>query len=50
MNYKNVIISGHTAGLSEHNRERSRKLIIRNIERFLAGETLLNTVKKRAEY
>ena len=50
MNYKNVIISGHTAGLSEHNRERSRKLIIKNIERFLAGETLLNTVNKQTEY
>ena len=34
MNYKNVIISGHTAGLSEHNRERSRKLIIKTLNAF----------------
>lgn len=46
----NVIISPHTAGLSEHNRSRSLELIKSNIERFVHGLHLLNQVNKELGY
>ena len=48
--YSNVVISNHVAGLSEFNRDRSKLLIAKNIERFVAGDNLLNVVNKISEY
>ncbi len=43
----NVIVTEHTAGLSDHNRQRSRELIATNIRRFVRGQHLLNVVDKQ---
>ena len=47
---KNTIISNHSAGLSDKNRERARELIIKNIKRFLKNKPLLNIVDKTKGY
>jgi phosphoglycerate dehydrogenase-like enzyme len=36
----NVLITGHSAGLSQGNPESSCALVIRNLRRFHEGETL----------
>ena len=46
----NVILTHHTAGHSDQNRNRSKKLVTDNIEKFLMRDTLLNTVDKSKEY
>ena len=48
--YNNVIVTEHVAGLSDHNRFRSNRLIRENISRFCHGDTLLNIVNKAAGY
>ncbi len=48
--FNNVIISPHTAGLSEHNRRRSFELIKINVDRFVNGVAPLNQVNKRLGY
>lgn len=40
----NVIITPHVAGPSDHNRDRSFQLITENVQRFVAGQPLLNRV------
>lgn len=40
----NVIITPHVAGPSDHNRDRSFRLIMENIKRFVAGQPLFNRV------
>lgn len=42
----NVVVTHHTAGLSDHNRQRSWQLIATNIRRFARGQSLLNVVDK----
>lgn len=49
-NLKNIIITPHTAGLSDKNRARSVKLIIKNIKRFLKNKHLLNIADKSKGY
>jgi len=49
-NLKNIIITPHTAGLSDKNRARSVKLIIKNIKRFLKNKHLLNIADKDRGY
>ena len=49
-NLENVILTNHSAGLSDKNRERSYDLIVLNIKRFLRNEHLLNTVDKVKGY
>jgi len=49
-NKNNVIITNHTAGLSEFNRDRSIELICKNIKRYLAKMPLLNQVNKEKGY
>ena len=49
-NIKNIIVSNHSAGLSDKNRERSNKLVIKNIKRFLKNKPLLNVVDKIKGY
>jgi phosphoglycerate dehydrogenase-like enzyme len=46
----NIILTNHTAGLSDNNRIRSRELVEVNIKRFLMNENLLNTVNKQKGY
>ena len=48
--FANVIVTEHVAGLSDHNRSRSKCLIRENIIRFCRGDTLLNIVSKAAGY
>lgn len=48
--FKNVVITPHIAGLSEHNRRRSYELIKENVFRFLNGLPLLNPVNKELGY
>lgn len=45
-NDKRVVITPHIAGLSEHNRNRSKALARKNIGRFLRNEPLFNVVDK----
>lgn len=47
---ENVILTPHVAGPSDHNRQRSFELILRNVQRFVAGQPLLNIVDKLREY
>lgn len=49
-NMENVVLTPHTAGLSEHNRQRSFELVKRNIKRFADGLQLFNVVEKQREY
>lgn len=46
----NVILSPHTSWSSPQVRERSIALFLENLERFLAGEPLLNVVDKKRGY
>ncbi|WP_437204015.1 D-2-hydroxyacid dehydrogenase [Planctomicrobium sp. SH664] len=48
--FPNVIITPHTAGISEYTNERASALLKENIRRFGAGEPLLNVVDKTAGY
>ena len=47
---RNVIISHHSAGLSDKNRDRASELAIKNIKRFLKNKPLLNIVDKTKGY
>lgn len=47
---KNVILTPHIAGLSDHNRQRSQELLRQNVRRFCQGLPLLNVVEKRRGY
>ncbi len=47
---ENVIITDHTAGLSDHNRSRSYELITINLKRFQKKERLFNQVDKLEGY
>ena len=47
---ENVIITPHSAGLSDCNRDRVFETIRRNIELFVAGQPLCNIVNKQAGY
>ena len=46
----NIIITDHTAGLSDHNRKRAYDLIITNLKRYSNNEKLFNIVDKTAGY
>ena len=46
----NVVLTRHTAGLSDKNRERAVRLAEENISRFLKKEPLLNVVDKSKGY
>jgi len=46
----NVVLTNHTAGLSDHNRSRSISLIFTNIKRYFLGRPLLNVVDKTRGY
>ena len=46
----NVIVTGHTAAVSPRNSERGIDLLIDNVRRFLAGDSLRNEVDTRAGY
>lgn len=46
----NIILTNHSAGLSDNNRKRSRDLVELNIKRFLNNENLLNLVNKKKGY
>ena len=46
----NVIISPHVAGLSPHYLDRALDLFIVNLERYLAGEEVLNKVDLERGY
>lgn len=47
---KDVILTEHQAGLSDHNRQRSFDLIATNLLRFATGKPLLNIVDKALGY
>jgi phosphoglycerate dehydrogenase-like enzyme len=47
---ENVIISPHISGFSEAYDRRALDLFIQNLERYLAGESLLNVVDRAEEY
>ena len=49
-NFKNVVITPHTAGGSDNLNTRIRNLMVENLTRFSKGETLLNVVDKREGY
>jgi phosphoglycerate dehydrogenase-like enzyme len=46
----NILITPHTAAVTERLWERHYSLIVDNIKRFLAGERLLNEVDKGRGY
>jgi phosphoglycerate dehydrogenase-like enzyme len=48
--FSNVIITPHTAGVSDGEYGRDEKLFIENLRRFAAGEPLLNVVDKEKGY
>lgn len=48
--FKNVVITPHIAGASDHSLTRVLGLLRENISRFAAGEPLLNTVDKDQGY
>ncbi|MBI4658317.1 MAG: D-2-hydroxyacid dehydrogenase [Verrucomicrobia bacterium] len=47
---RNVVITPHIAGLSDHNRQRSFELIKTNVARFARGLAPLNPVDKKLGY
>ena len=49
-NANNVLLTNHTAGLSDYNRSRSINLILTNIKRYFLGRPLLNVVDKIRGY
>ncbi len=46
----NVIITPHTSGFTPHYDERAVDLFVTNLNRYLAGEALLNVVNREAGY
>jgi phosphoglycerate dehydrogenase-like enzyme len=48
--FRNVVITPHIAGASDHSLARVLDLLRENINRFAAGEPLLNTVDKTSGY
>ncbi len=44
---ENVILTPHIAGFSPRVSERRLGVVVENVKRFAAGETLLNIVDKR---
>lgn len=48
--HPNVFITPHSSACFPESWERSRTLIVENIRRFLAGETLMNLVDKKKGY
>ncbi len=46
----NVVLTPHVSGVSRHFWRRQTDLILENLRRFFAGETLLNLVDKEAGY
>jgi phosphoglycerate dehydrogenase-like enzyme len=46
----NVLITPHTAAVTERLWERHYRLIVENMKRFLAGEPLINQVDKQRGY
>jgi phosphoglycerate dehydrogenase-like enzyme len=49
-NMENVIITPHVAGLSTHYNDRVVDLMCENLRRYLAGEPLLNLVRRELGY
>jgi phosphoglycerate dehydrogenase-like enzyme len=47
---ENVIVSPHTAALSIHENERIVALFLRNLRRYLDGETLLSRIRTDGQY
>ena len=47
---KNVILTSHSAGASQHIRRRAMQLFIDNLHRYVAGEPLVNVVDKQKGY
>lgn len=50
LNYKNVLVTPHIAGISDNFKERSFNLIRSNINRYHKGEDLINIVNKKNSY
>jgi phosphoglycerate dehydrogenase-like enzyme len=48
--FKNVVITPHIAGASDRSLSRVLELLRQNIQRFAAGEPLLNTVDRNQGY
>jgi phosphoglycerate dehydrogenase-like enzyme len=46
----NVLITAHSSGLTPRSVERYHALLLENMRRWVAGETLLNVVDKRLGY
>lgn len=46
----NVILTPHISGAAPQTRERGRQLLIENLRRFVAGDTLLNVCDKEAGF
>jgi D-2-hydroxyacid dehydrogenase (NADP+) len=49
-NQPNIIITQHSAGLSEFNRQRALDLMLDNLSRYINGKKLLNIVDKVNQY
>ena len=47
---KNVILTSHSAGSSQHVRRRAMQLFIDNLHRYVKGEPLVNVVDKQKGY
>ena len=47
---ENVVISPHVAGLTSHYYERIQDLFCQNIQRYIAGQPLLNEVQRVRQY
>ena len=47
---RNIILTEHTSGLSDYNRDRANELMIENIKRFCKDQSLLNLVDKKKGY
>jgi len=47
---RNVLITAHSSGLTPRSVERYHALLLENVRRWVAGETLLNVVDKRLGY
>jgi phosphoglycerate dehydrogenase-like enzyme len=47
---RNVVITGHSSGRGTHSLQRYAALFLQNLERFRAGQTLINTVDFVAGY
>lgn len=50
LNFKNVLITPHIAGISDNFKERSFNLIRSNINRYFQAEDLINIVNKKNSY